>query len=165
VSFRERFWGCRISLDDQQRQGMRKLPKGAIQASSQSPTAAGIQLKKWTIPYGGSSWQQVLNRRITAAISNKELPDGIICANDDIALHLLELLRLHNISLPDQCRVLGIDNTAASLQAAVPLTTVELAKERLGMRAVETFIRRRRHPEAPYEKVILSARLIVRHSG
>ncbi|GGD71932.1 LacI family DNA-binding transcriptional regulator [Paenibacillus nasutitermitis] len=167
VSFRERFWGCRIALDDYNGQGRRKLiPTGLKHAAS--PTGAGtpIQLKKWTIPYGASSsWKQSLKRRIGAAIESLDLPDGMICANDDIALELLDLLRLYGVGFPGQCRVLGIDNTAASLKAAVPLTTIDLAKERLGMRAVETFVRRCRYPEAPYEKVILSAKLIVRYSG
>ncbi|REE93116.1 DNA-binding LacI/PurR family transcriptional regulator [Paenibacillus taihuensis] len=153
VSFKERWWGCRLAMDE-----------GKAAARSES-----FQLKKWTVPYGGSEapmsrgWEPALERRLDAAVSQQELPEGFICANDDIALHLLLLLSQHG--LQSQVRVVGIDNTAPSLSAVVPLTTVDLAKEWLGIRAVEAFARKLKHPSALPEKIILRAQLVVRESG
>ena len=158
VSFRERFWGCRLALEE---------------LHDKVRPYEGVQLKKWTVPYGNSTWRQSLERRIAAATSGDHpalvkdagIPDGFVCANDEIALVLMQALQRHSILIPTRCRVIGIDNTAASLEGALPLTTVDLAKEWLGMRAVEAFVRRREHPEAQYENITLSARLIIRASG
>ncbi len=121
-------------------------------------------MKKWTVPYGSASWRQSLDRRIiTASDPNSDqvesiarngasLPDGFVCANDEIALALMQLLQSRDIEVPARCRVVGIDNTAASLEASVPLTTVDLAKEWLGMRAVESFMRKRIRPEAQHRR-------------
>ncbi|QHT60234.1 substrate-binding domain-containing protein [Paenibacillus lycopersici] len=157
VSFRERWWGCRQSLDDV------KEPGGARHSGSAGMPP--VQLKKWTVPYGSTAMavcQAAMERKLDAALA-EGLPDGFVCANDDLAIHLLEVLQ--GRGLADHARVVGIDNTAAAMSAAVPLTTVDLAKETLGIRAVEAFARKLRQPEAQPEKIILSARLIVRHSG
>ncbi|MFC5651811.1 LacI family DNA-binding transcriptional regulator [Paenibacillus solisilvae] len=183
VSFRERFWGCRLALEESQSQSA-KSSKYSLQSASNSLLTGQeprieLQLKKWTVPYGGPSWRQSLERRIQAAVdvySSQEaeefaagaaslLPGGFVCANDEIALALMQLLQSREIPIPAGCRVVGIDNTAASLEAAVPLTTVDLAKEWLGIRAVESFVRKRLRPEAQHEKITLSARLIIRASG
>jgi LacI family transcriptional regulator len=166
VSFRERFWGCRLALEESQ----------TVKYAGHEPHT-GLRLKKWTVPYGSDSWRQSLDRRISTASGPSSdqidsiarigafLPDGFVCANDEIALALVQLLQSRDIQVPARCRVVGIDNTAASQEAAVPLTTVDLAKEWLGIRAVESFMRKRLRPEAQHEKITLSARLLIRSSG
>jgi LacI family transcriptional regulator len=164
VSFRERWWGFRIALDDL---NGRRTPGYAPPALEQELRSAHAKplLRKWTIPYSAAQWQHALARKLAAAAAEGQLPDGFVCANDDIALELLKLLGAMAVDVPAGCRVVGIDNTAASGAAPLPLTTVDLAKEWLGMRAVETLARKLEHPEAPPEKVVLPARLIVRQSG
>jgi LacI family transcriptional regulator len=148
VSFKERWWGCRQVLDEF------------------SHGSAGYSLKKWTLSYGQplSIWEQQLARKLTA-LPRDELPDGFVCANDEIALKLLELLRRQSVDVPQRCRVVGIDNVEASASSIPPLTTVELAKERLGHRAVEALARKMIQPGVQPEKIVLSARLIIRGSG
>ncbi|MCU6796385.1 LacI family DNA-binding transcriptional regulator [Paenibacillus sp. WQ 127069] len=146
VSFQERWWGCRQALDEYSRQ------------------LEGYSLRKWTISYGQPIWEQQLAKRVGAS-SSEELPDGFVCANDEIALKLLKLLQEQSIPVPSRCKVIGIDNIDASASSTPPLTTVELAKELLGTRAVEALERNLTHPSVHSEKVILSARLITRGSG
>lgn len=181
VSFRERFWGCRLAIEELQHAKSSKysvpLTANALLSGQEQEPKSGLQLKKWTVPYGSPSWCQSLERRIVTATDESRdrtnsladpatrLPDGFVCANDEIALALMQLLQSRNIPIPARCRVVGIDNTAASLEASVPLTTVDLAKEWLGMRAVESFMRKRLRPEAQHENITLSARLIIRASG
>ncbi|NHN29194.1 LacI family DNA-binding transcriptional regulator [Paenibacillus agricola] len=146
ASFKDRWWGCRQAMDESARQ------------------AEGYTLKKWTISYNQPNWEMQLAKRI-GLLQQGELPDGFICANDAIALTLLKLLQQQQIVVPDQCKVIGIDNIDAGASSEPPLTTVELAKELLGNRAVEALARRLSHPSAYPEKIILSERLIVRNSG
>ena len=166
VSFRDRFWGCRLALDYCRRAGGAKPPgRASGRPAADLPPGAEAAMRKWTVPYGRANYQSVLAKKFAAAQSAGGLPDGFVCANDDLALRVLELLHGTGLAEPSACRVVGIDNTAASLEGPVPLTTVDLAKEQLGMRAVEAFLRRCEKPGAPAEKVILTARLIVRQSG
>jgi LacI family transcriptional regulator len=146
VSFKERWWGCRQAMDEHTRRH------------------ESCTLKKWTIPYGQSGWELQLGKRL-GLLQPEELPDGIVCANDEIALELLKQLRIHSVSVPDMCKVIGIDNIDASAASAPPLTTVELAKEGLGYRAAEALARSIARPSAHSEKIILAAKLIVRGSG
>ncbi|WP_308638795.1 LacI family DNA-binding transcriptional regulator [Paenibacillus silvisoli] len=164
VSFRERWWGCRLALDE--------AKESRRAADPQSPPASITALKKWTVPYGSlhdQTWRMALERRLdgimegTASGRQEELPDGIVCANDDIALFLLHLIEKKG--LQGRIRIVGIDNTAPGMEASIPLTTVDLAKEWLGIRAIEQFVRKLAQPAAQPEKIILSSRMVVRKSG
>jgi LacI family transcriptional regulator len=146
ISFKERWWGCRQAMDEHAR------------------TTEGCTLKKWTLPYGLPGWEQHLTKRILS-LEAGQLPDGFVCANDQIAIALLAILQQSSVNVPVDCKVCGIDNIDESAASDPPLTTVELAKEYLGYRAVEALARKINRPGYHGEKIILSARLIPRGSG
>ena len=144
VSFRERWWGVRA----------------AVEEWGGKPTS-GRRLYKWTVPYGGFGVPERMRQKIGIAKADK-LPDGFVCANDEIALMLIEALAAEELRTAFAGRIVGIDNIPRSAASTPPLTTVEMSKEWLGYRAVEMLARRMRQPGLPGEKVILPARLIVR---
>jgi LacI family transcriptional regulator len=146
VSFKERWWGCRMALED--------LPG----------PAEHYHLKKWQIPFGGQHLLHQLDRKV-AALTPESLPDGFICANDYLALSLIPILKRHGFDVPDQVKVIGLDNIEATAYSNPPLSTIELGKESLGIRAVETLLYRLNHPGRQAEKIVLSARFIARDSG
>jgi LacI family transcriptional regulator len=146
ISFKERWWGCRQAFDE-----------AAIREE-------GNTLKKWTIPYSQSSWADQITKRL-ASMMLEEQPDGFVCANDQIAISLLEVLQKLELKVPEKFHVVGIDNIDDSAHTSPPLSTVELAKELLGYRAVEALNRKCTRPTVHSEKIILSARLIVRSSS
>ncbi|GGA14343.1 LacI family transcriptional regulator [Paenibacillus marchantiophytorum] len=146
VSFKERWWGCRLAIEDE---------------AGHDDTYA---LKKWSIPYCQPQLLSVLERKVSA-LTPETMPDGIICANDQLALDLIPILNRHGIDIPNQVKVIGFDNIEASVYAHPPLSTIELAKESLGIRAVETLLYRIKHPGRQSEKIMLSSRFIVRDSG
>ncbi|MCL6459168.1 MAG: LacI family DNA-binding transcriptional regulator [Gorillibacterium sp.] len=148
ISFRERWWGCKMVTDDWRKS---------------NPTST-LTLGKWTVPQIPSLWAQYFDKRLSS-IQPDKMMDGFLCANDRIAIGLMESLCSHGIQVPGQCPVIGIDNVEASATSTPPLTTVFLAKEQLGTRAVEALKRRLTFSHAIPEKIILSAELIVRHSG
>ncbi|MVO99043.1 LacI family DNA-binding transcriptional regulator [Paenibacillus lutrae] len=147
LSFRERALGCRLAAEAAAEQGR------------------PVALSRWTVPYMTSpTWAQDLAVRVNL-LKNGELPDGFICADDYIALELLTLLKRRGCSIPEQCRVIGFDNIEAAAAASPPLSTVELSKELLGIRAVETLLYRKQHPGRANEKVVLAPEFIARASG
>ncbi|OCT10781.1 hypothetical protein A8709_23395 [Paenibacillus pectinilyticus] len=146
ISFKERWWGCRMAIEDM------------------AGPAEPYHLKKWHITFGQPHTHQQIERKV-AALTVESMPDGFICANDQLALTLIPLLKRHNIDVPDTVKVIGLDNIEAAAYASPPLSTIELGKESLGIRAVETLLYRLQHPGRQAEKVVLSARFIARDSG
>jgi len=164
VSFRERWWGCKMAIDDRlgRRTSARYGQQIAHDLAADDNFSGPIQLRKWTVPYMNSSWKQRLSKRVA---SEEVLPSGFVCANDDIALALIVALNEAGIAVPERCRVIGIDNSLHGSEAPIPLSTVNLAKEWLGLRAVESFIRKLQQPGVPDEKIIFTGSLIIRASG
>ena len=144
-SFKERWIGCRLAAEELH--------------SEEDP----VRLRKWTIPYAQHRWTDELHLRLHA-MTSEPLPDAFICANDDIALSLMGLLKARGFSIPEQVSVAGFDNIDAAAMSVPPLTTVDLAKEALGSRAVEQLSRRQTFPGARTEKILLAPRLIMRES-
>lgn len=142
VSFRERWLGFRFAADQRE---------------------APCTFEKWEIPYGHEGWKEALQAKVGE--SAPRFPDGCLCANDEIALELIKQLTAQNIRVPEECHVIGIDNIEMSQYAAPPLTTVDLAKESLGSRAVKALYDRVQDPKRRSEKIVLATQLIVRGSG
>lgn len=144
VSFRERWLGCRSALE---------------QAFAQRKDG---ELRRWNIPYS-REWDEALLTRL-AKTTPDDLPDAFVCANDDIAIHLLKALQQREVAVPGRCRVAGIDNIEGSAWTKPTLTTMDLGKELLGHRAVEALERRMRLPGASVERIGLVPELVVRAS-
>ncbi|WP_162463327.1 LacI family DNA-binding transcriptional regulator [Paenibacillus psychroresistens] len=148
VSFKERWWGCKL----------------AIEEWNKANPEQRCSLQKWSISLAMRNWQQQFEKRILAWEPHN-FPNAILCANDQIAMQLLLTFKRLNITVPDQCRVVGIDNIEASADTSPSLTTIELAKEPLGMRAIQSLKRKLQNGHTIREKIILSAELIIRKSG
>ncbi|MCI3921296.1 substrate-binding domain-containing protein [Paenibacillus sp. TRM 82003] len=142
-SFRDRWVGCRLAVE---------------------ALGEGVRLRRWTLPYPERRWADPLALKLNA-LAPEDRPDAFVCANDDIALELLRRLKALGLQSPEDVAVAGFDNIRDAASAEPPLTTVELAKEALGSRAVEQLARRLAQPGTLPETVALSPRLVVRSSG
>ncbi|WP_276113810.1 EAL domain-containing protein [Vibrio cholerae] len=56
---------------------------------------------------------------------------AVICATDQNALGMIEQLKLHNIDIPNDLAVVGIDNIFSGCRISPPLTTVDQQLEQL----------------------------------
>ncbi|MCD1261002.1 LacI family DNA-binding transcriptional regulator [Paenibacillus athensensis] len=146
ISFKERWWGARLAMEDV------------------AGPAHELVLKKWSIAYSTEFAASSLERKLVASEATS-LPDGFICANDHIALELIALLKMKGVSVPGQTKVIGFDNIEMSAYADPALSTIELGKESLGIRAVEMLLYRIQHPGRLAEKIVLSSQFIIRDSG
>lgn len=100
----------------------------------------------------------------TALMSRSDRPDAVVCANDEIAMGVLEAARAARISIPDDLAVTGWDDIPAAGHLAPPLTTVRQPMLDLGRRAAEllrdrisTHRSEPRHELLPTELVIRSS--------
>jgi GntR family transcriptional regulator, arabinose operon transcriptional repressor len=91
-------------------------------------------------------------------------PDGIVCANDFTAAHLLKTLNELGVSVPDETRLGGIDDVKYASLLSVPLTTIHQPCAHMGGIAVSTMLERLRHPKLPARDILLNFHLVVRDS-
>ncbi|MCP3763471.1 GntR family transcriptional regulator [Domibacillus sp. A3M-37] len=66
------------------------------------------------------------------ALPEKDVPDSLVCYNDQMALSLLNILRSENIRVPDDIAMVGYDDSFLADVSEVKLTTVEHPKSGLG---------------------------------
>ena len=65
---------------------------------------------------------------------------AVVCYNDNIAIKLLQFCKEHEIKVPDDLSVVGIDDSKYAKICDVPLTTVAHPQRRLGEAAAEKLI-------------------------
>ncbi|QKW39501.1 LacI family DNA-binding transcriptional regulator [Actinomadura sp. NAK00032] len=64
-------------------------------------------------------------------------PDGVFCANDLLAIGLINELTRLGVRVPDDIAVIGYDDIELAASAAVPLTTIRQPRRELGWEAAE----------------------------
>ncbi|BDD08144.1 LacI family transcriptional regulator [Fulvitalea axinellae] len=94
------------------------------------------------------------------------LPDGILAANDGIALACLSEIRKRNLKAPEDIAVAGFDNEAYSAHFTPPLTSVDNRIFDMGKTAADLCVKQIQSdkPVEP-ETVILEPELVVRESS
>ena len=66
---------------------------------------------------------------------NRPMPDGIVCANDTMAIALYDALNDYGIRVPEQIRITGYDGTLESEIHVPPITTYRTSWRQLGRSA------------------------------
>ncbi|RFA07163.1 hypothetical protein B7R21_16360 [Subtercola boreus] len=77
---------------------------------------------------------------IAERLLEKELPSGVFCTNDLLAIGLMRGLAHHGIAVPDRVAIVGYGDLAPAADAPIPLTTVDQPKFALGNAAVEMML-------------------------
>lgn len=103
-------------------------------------------------------------KQIVKGYQEQGLPEAVVCGNDEIAKFLTQALRRHGIRVPEDVAVTGFDNDEEGMLDPF-FTTVNVDAKWLGKRMVQCFLWRLGHPEAPFEKIDVSGRIIIRKSS
>jgi DNA-binding LacI/PurR family transcriptional regulator len=91
-------------------------------------------------------------------------PQGVVCANDMTAARLMQSLLALERRIPEDLRIVGIDDVKYASLLPVPLTTVHQNCAAIGVIAMATMLERLEHPDLPTRDVLLPTRLVVRRS-
>jgi DNA-binding LacI/PurR family transcriptional regulator len=91
-------------------------------------------------------------------------PDAIIGANDRIAGHLMHSLIRLNYRIPQDMRIVGIDDVEYANLLPVPLTTVHQPCREIGVAAVDAMLERIARPDMPVRDILLDCKLVIRDS-
>jgi DNA-binding LacI/PurR family transcriptional regulator len=112
------------------------------------------------IAWRGSPQDQALVRKMLETSQ----PEGIVCANDVTAARLMHSLMALGRRIPEEIRIIGIDDVKYAHLLPVPLTTLHQNCAAIGAIAMATMLERLRHPELPTRDILLPVRLVVRRS-
>ncbi|MGO9438701.1 MAG: substrate-binding domain-containing protein [Terracidiphilus sp.] len=95
---------------------------------------------------------------------NLQRPEGIVCANDLTAARLMQTLLAFDVRIPEDVRIVGMDDVKYAGFLPVPLTTVHQDCAGIGALAMATMLERLEHPELPVRDVLAPIKLVVRRS-
>lgn len=89
---------------------------------------------------------------------------AVVCYNDKFAVNLLQFCREHEIKVPNDVSIVGIDDSKFASICDVPLTTIHHPHQLLGEMAAKTLLDQIRNPQAEPKDVIFTPELIIRDS-
>lgn len=92
------------------------------------------------------------------------LPDVFLCANDFVALDVLQVLKALGIGVPGDVWLCGFDDSPESKVVTPSLTTVHIHSQILGFSAVHLLISRIREPSLNFRTMHTETSLIYRES-
>ena len=95
---------------------------------------------------------------------HRELPDAIVCGNDQMAIGAMRELQAAGIRVPADIAVVGFDDIALGAMLTPPLTTVRQPMRLLGERACSLLLDRIADPSVARRVERLPTELIVRES-
>ena len=96
--------------------------------------------------------------------SLKTLPDVFICANDFIALDVLQVFKKMGISVPKDVYLCGFDDSQESKLISPSLTTIHIHSQIMGYSAVQLLLSRIKEPYLNYRTMHTETSLIYRES-
>nr|WP_203590314.1 LacI family DNA-binding transcriptional regulator [Streptomyces sp. SID13031] len=91
-------------------------------------------------------------------------PTAAFCANDLLALGLLQQCVSLGLRVPEDLAIVGYDDIEFAAAAAVPLTSVRQPRQLLGRTAAELLLDESSNPDHEHQRVTFTPELIVRTS-
>ncbi len=91
-------------------------------------------------------------------------PDAIVCANDLTAAKLMHGLLDLGLRIPEEIRMVGLDDVKYASMLPVPLTTHHQNCSDIGSVAMSTMLERIEHPNLPTRDILLQTSLVIRKS-
>ncbi len=127
-------------------------------AGQPGATLAGSFQGRFAAVSGQQAVREILAR------PRRELPDAIVCANDQMAIGAMRELQAAGIRVPDDIAVTGFNDVHLGALLTPPLTTVRQPMRLLGERACSWLLKRIADPTLPRRVERLATELVVRES-
>jgi LacI family transcriptional regulator len=99
-----------------------------------------------------------------AGLPARRRPTAAFCANDLLALGLLQQAIGSGLRVPDQLAIVGYDDIDFAAAAAVPLTSVRQPRQELGRTAAELVLEEATNPRHSHRQVVFTPELVARAS-
>lgn len=105
-----------------------------------------------------------MDTKLIRSILKKDRPDAFVCANDLTAGNLMHTLISLGQRIPEDIRIVGIDDVKYARLLPVPLTTLHQPCHDIGRMAIAVMLDRIANPDLPPRDVLLRCELVVRKS-
>jgi LacI family transcriptional regulator len=100
-----------------------------------------------------------------AGIAARNRPTAVFCANDLLALGVLQEMTRNRLRVPDDVAIVGYDDIEFAAAAAVPLTSVRQPRAQLGRSAAELLIDEVQNADShQHRQLVFEPELVVRES-
>jgi LacI family transcriptional regulator len=135
--------------------------RAAIQAAGLRDSAlVVIETPRLDVESGRATGDQI------AALPARRRPTAVFCANDLLALGLLQDTTRRKKSVPGDLAIVGYDDIEFAAAAAVPLTSVRQPRAQLGQAAMELLLEEATELEAhQHRQIVFEPELVVRESS
>lgn len=119
-----------------------------------------ISVESWTVQSGKEAARIIANRPAESR------PTAVFCANDMMALGMLQTLDHAGLSIPEDIALVGYDDLEWSSISMIPLTTVSQPRHLLGRTAVEMIMELLDEPgqKISARHVVLDPTLVIRET-
>lgn len=107
----------------------------------------------------------VTDAKFIKGVMRKQKPDAFVCANDLTAGNLMHTLISLGLRIPEDVRIVGIDDVKYARLLPVPLTTLHQPCRDIGRIAITVMLDRIANPNLPARDILLGCDLIVRKSS
>lgn len=122
----------------------------------------GLEISERLIRISG--WDFAAAREAVRDLVAREQFTAILAASDYLAFAALQVLREHNLRVPDDVSVIGFDDLEVAAHQSPPLTSVRVHKEELGKLAVTMLLTRLEDERTVGTVTVVPCKLIVRES-
>ncbi|KAF0965617.1 HTH-type transcriptional regulator DegA [Rhodococcus sp. T7] len=136
---------------------------GALQALSNTGRTAehlvDIETAALTVAEGKNAGERLLG------LSTRVRPTAVFCANDLLALGLLQECVGAGVRVPEDLAMVGYDDIDFAAAAAVPLSSVRQPRRQLGRTAAELLVREEQEHPHRHQQILFVPELVVRRSS
>lgn len=94
----------------------------------------------------------------------EELPTAFVCNCDRVAFSLVDALKKLGKKVPEDCSVVGFDNSIFSTLASPQITTVDNNIDQMVSTAVKVITKKIGNPQKTYNMILIPGTIIERHS-
>ena len=129
----------------------------AVLASTPGGTLVGSRRGTFSVQSGEEAAQELLR-------DVDRLPDAVVCANDQMAIGVLQAFARAGVRVPADVAVVGFDDIYPGGLSDPPLTTVHQPMRLLGERACARMLEHLAHPDLRPALEMLPAELVLRSS-
>lgn len=130
---------------------------GVLRARGHTPREAQTAFGEYS-PAWGSKWME---RAVASGITRL----GVLAANDEIALGILQAAQSAGLRVPQDVRIVGFDDTRLAQIVRPHLSSVRVPILEIGAAAVKALIARIESPDAPPSTLTMKTELVVRESS
>ncbi len=135
---------------------------GAERALERSDHGSGrlvsVETDAMTVAEGRAAGERI------AGMPKRNRPTAAVCANDLLALGLLQQCVTLGLRVPDDLAIVGYDDIDFAAAAAVPLTSVRQPRRKLGRMAAELLLDEATNPDHVHQQVVFTPELVARAS-